>query len=366
MPTTGRILSEDGNVRNDRLLSILLLLQAHGRLSARDLAARLETSVRTIYRDIDALSAAGVPVYSERGRRGGAALLPGFSTDVTGLTPAEAEAIFVAAGRGGLAGLGLEDELALGLRKLMAALPARQRPQAQKARDRVIVEPARWLRTPEETPWLETVRAAVIDEVRLRLRYRPDGAQAARERVVDPYGLVSKGGTWYLIAAPVESGRDGEPRLYRVSRIEEATALSEPARRPVGLDVERVWQTLRRRFEEERGPGFAVRLAVVQERLEMLLRLSASQIVGPALVDDIADEQGRRVVTLPFVAEGAAEGLLLGFGTDVEVLQPAAFRARLATTARLILALYAEPPDAGPRRRPATRREGAAPPGPPD
>ena len=112
-------------MRSDRLLSILLLLQAHGRLSARDIAARLETSVRTIYRDIDALSQAGVPVFTERGRRGGTAILPGYRTDVTGLTPAEAEAIFVAAGRGALADLGLEEELRLGLRKLMAALPER-------------------------------------------------------------------------------------------------------------------------------------------------------------------------------------------------------------------------------------------------
>src|SRR2546423_3314602 len=148
-------------VRAERLLSILLLLQAHGRLPARDLAERLEVSERTIHRDVDALSGAGVPVYTERGRRGGVALLPGYRTDVSGLTGADAQALFIFAGRGTIADLGLDRELKGALRKLMAALPAPQRPGARQAQERVLVEPRGWMRRAEELPHLATIQAAV-------------------------------------------------------------------------------------------------------------------------------------------------------------------------------------------------------------
>src|SRR2546423_5095142 len=148
-------------MRSDRLLSLLLLLQGRGRLPARELAARLEVSERTIHRDVEPLSGAGVPVYAERGRRGGVALLPGYRTDVSGLTGSDAQALFIFAGRGTLADLGLERDLRGALRKLMAALPEPQRPGAVQAQERVLVEPRGWMRRAEELPHLATVQAAV-------------------------------------------------------------------------------------------------------------------------------------------------------------------------------------------------------------
>jgi predicted DNA-binding transcriptional regulator YafY len=322
-------------MKSDRLLSLLLLVQGHGRLSARQLAERLEVTERTIHRDVEALSSAGVPVYAERGRRGGIALLPGYRTDVSGLSADEAKALFVFAGRGSAAAeLGLETELRSALSKLLAALPEPQRPGARQALERVVVDPRGWLRQAEELPFLATIQEAVWAGRRLRLRYRRAGADAAAERTVDTYGLVVKAGTWYLLA-----GDRGEPRLYRVSRVEGAEVGEVPAARPPGLDLEELWQQLRRRVEE-RGPGIEVQLRVRRERSEMLLRLAGSQLTAPAPPAGKVGSDGWQELRLQFVAEGAASGLLLGFGSDVEVLAPESLRRSMAATAAEIVRLY--------------------------
>jgi predicted DNA-binding transcriptional regulator YafY len=322
-------------VKSDRLLSLLLLLQGHGRLSARRLAERLEVTERTIHRDVEALSAAGVPVYAERGRHGGIALLPGYRTDVSGLSAGEARALFVFAGRGGAAAdLGLEAELRGALRKLLAALPEPQRPGAEEAQQRVVVDPRGWLRQPEELPFLAIIQEAVWAGRRLRLAYRRAGSGIAAERTLDTYGLVAKGGIWYLLA-----GDRGEPRLYRVSRVESAELLEEAAVRPAGLNLDELWQQLRRRVEE-RGPGIEVELRVRAERSEMLLRLAGSQLTAAPDPKPRPDPDGWVGHRLRFVAEGAASGLLLGFGDDVEVLAPESLRRSMAATAAAIVSLY--------------------------
>ncbi len=324
-------------MRSDRLLSILLLLQAHARLTAGQLASRLEVSERTILRDLDALSAAGVPVYAERGRHGGIALLPGYRTDVSGLTPAEARALFVFAGRGTLSELGLERDLQAALRKVMAALPEPRRPDALHAQERVVVDPRGWHRLADETARLPIVQEALWNDRQLRIGYRASGQSVAREQVVHPWGVVAKAGVWYLIAAI-----GSEPRLYRVSRIEEAAILELPSERPARLDLDALWRRLRQRAED-RGPGVGVRLRVRPERAEMLLRFIASQVSGPAEREPAPDASGWHVLRIPFVAEGAAQGALLGFGADVEVLSPVSLRQMFAETARRVLELYAEP-----------------------
>ena len=323
-------------MRSDRLLSILLLLQARGRLTARELAEQLEVSTRTVQRDLDALSAAGVPVYAERGRHGGSALLPGYRTDVSGLTAGEAQALFAFSGRGALADLGLEREFQTALRKLLAALPEPHRPGAVQARKRVVVDPRGWMRRTDETAELRTVQEAVWSDRRLLLRYRRPGATVAKEQVVDPWGVVAKAGVWYLVA-----GLEGEARLYRVSRIEQATVLDEPALRPADLDLEAVWSELRRRIEE-RGPGVKVRARARPERVEMILRVCASQLLEEPEREAEPDRAGWSVLRLRFPAEGAARASLLAFGTDVEVLAPRSLRRALAETARQVAALYAE------------------------
>ncbi|HEX4704866.1 MAG TPA: WYL domain-containing protein [Pseudonocardiaceae bacterium] len=321
-------------MRADRLLSLLSLLQAYGRTSARRLAAELEVSERTVYRDIEALSAAGVPVYTERGRNGGCALVPGYRTDVSGLTADEARALFTFTGRGTLADLGLDGELRAALRKLLARLPEPQRPQAIRARDTVVVDPRGWLSEAERVPWLRVLQDAVYQGKRLRIDYRGSGTPTAVARTVDPYGLVAKAGVWYLIAAV-----HGEPRLYRVVRVADAAVLDEPAVRPAELDVEALWESLRRRVEERR-PGGAVSLRVQATEVDRLLRVCRSQLSLPAPVPG-PPVAGWVTLELVFVAEPAAAAVLAGFGQRVEVTAPESLRTRLGDIGAALVARYA-------------------------
>ena len=320
-------------MQSDRLLALLLLLQAHGRLSAARLAHELEVSTRTIYRDLDALSAAGVPVYAERGRLGGCALLPGFRTDVTGMTADEARALFVFAGRGLPGGLGQDADLKSALRKLLAAVPEPHRPAAMRARDRVVVDPTGWSREVEAVPQLATVQEAVWADRQLRMRYRSSDAPVARELIVEPYGLVAKAGTWYLIAA-----EDGDPRLFRVGRIEDAAVLEAATRRPPGLDVEKLWRHLRQRFDERGGDGLAVLARVRTEILARFLRLAAGPTIAPPEVRSEGPEWTE--LALRFRGEGPAVALLLSCGDDVEALEPASIRATMIGAAAAIAARY--------------------------
>jgi predicted DNA-binding transcriptional regulator YafY len=313
----------------------LLLLQARGTMSAARLAAELEVSERTIYRDMEALSAAGVPVYAERGRHGGCALLPGYSTDVSGLTEGEARALFMFTGRG--APPGAEADLRQALRKLLTALPAEQRPAAQAARDRLVVDAAAWHQPTEEVPHLATVQDAVWQTRRLRLRYRSSDSRQARSHTVDPYGLLVKTGRWYLIAAEA-----GTPRVFRLSRVDSAATLAAPATRPPGLDLEALWQRLRGEFED-RGAGLPVRLRVRASEAARLVRLSARQLTTPA-PDPLPPPNRAGLVSLEltYVALGAARAVLAGFGGDVEVVRPAALRRAMVDLARDIMARYGQ------------------------
>jgi len=320
-------------VKSDRLLAILLLLQARGRMSARELAGELEVTERTIYRDLSALSTAGVPVYAERGRNGGCTLLAGYRTDLSGLTATEARALFTFGGRGSPAGE--EADLRQALRKLLTALPASQRPAAEAARDRTVVDARGWHQGEETTPALDEIREAVWQTRRLRLTYRGSDDPGGREYTADPYGLLVKAGRWYLIA-----GVDREPRVFRVSRVDSARMLDEKADRPSGLNLERLWRELRERFEE-RGPGTTVRLRVRQREAARLTRIIGRQLTVPA-PDPLPrpDEDGWVHLDLRFVALGAARATLAGFGGDVEVLEPARLRCDLVALARELLARY--------------------------
>jgi predicted DNA-binding transcriptional regulator YafY len=255
-----------------------------------------------------------------------------------------------------LADLGLATDLRSALRKLMTTLPDAQRPEAQRARHRVVVEPRGWMRNRDETPFLATVQQAVWQERQLRLGYRSGGSSVGRERVLDPYGLVAKGGAWYLIAAEASAGGGApEPRMYRVSRIETAEVVAEPARRPADLDLERLWESMRDRVEE-RGPGVVVTLRVRAGRADLVQRMTRAQLVGPieridsGTIGAEPPAAARRnpftptddwiSFRMPFVAEGAALGVLLGFGADVEVLGPPQVRSAMAQAAAEIVGLY--------------------------
>ncbi|MFF4489202.1 helix-turn-helix transcriptional regulator [Streptomyces sp. NPDC001544] len=317
-------------MKSDRLLSILLLLQTRGRVPAPELAQRLEVSVRTIYRDVEALSASGVPVYAERGRHGGIELLAGFRTDVTGLTADESRALFILAAQGAHAALGLDAALGSALRKVMAALPAPHRPAAEVTSRRILVDATRWKSGPQQAVDLETLQDAVFADRRLRLRYRHSGERDPQTYTVDPYGLVAKAGVWYLVA-----DRRGGPRLFRADRVHSARVLDDPVRRRPGVELADVWEVLRRQVEEPPG-GLEVSVRVRREFLDMFVRMTASSLAE--VPEDTGEEEWVTArLTYPFVR---ATRQLLAFSDAVEVLAPPEARAELLAAARSVTDLY--------------------------
>ncbi|WP_327353278.1 helix-turn-helix transcriptional regulator [Streptomyces sp. NBC_01304] len=317
-------------MKSDRLLSILLLLQTRGRVPAHELAERLEVSVRTIYRDVEALSASGVPVYAERGRHGGIALLPGFRTDVTGLTSDESRALFILAAEGAHAALGLDAALGSALRKVMAALPEPHRPAAELTSRRILVDPARWLGGPQPDVDLDALQDAVFSDRRLRLSYRHSDRPEPRTYTVDPYGLVLKAGVWYLVA-----DHRGRPQLYRADRVVRATVTDAPVQRRAGVELGDVWEQLRRRVEDRTG-AIVVSARVRRDRLDMFVRMNGAYLTAPPSGDG---EWAAVELAYSDVREARS---LLSFADRVEVLSPPQVREELARAAASITALYAE------------------------
>ena len=314
-------------MRADRLLSLVLLLQHRGRMSATALAAELEVSTRTVLRDVEALSTAGIPVYAERGRRGGFALLAGFTTDLTGLTSDEALALLVA-GRGNAAGMG--SALSAAMRKVVAALPPAQRDAATQGAERILVRPEGWLRRDTVTAGegrLAAVRRAVFAGHRLRIRYAAKG-QEARWRTVDPVGLVSAQGRWYLLAT-----RDGAERSYLLDRMREVEELDEPAERASGVDLDRVWEERRTRFATSMAT-VAARVRVRPHRRSDLVRVARS-------VTEDGERDGWLYVDAEFADEGFAAHVLWSLAPDAEALAPEPLRAALAVRAAETAARYA-------------------------
>ncbi|MFQ6144063.1 helix-turn-helix transcriptional regulator [Streptomyces seoulensis] len=320
-------------MKSDRLLSVLLLLQTRGRVPARELAERLEVSVRTVYRDVEALSAAGVPVYAERGRHGGIALLAGFRTDVTGLTADESRALFVLAAQGAHAALGLDAALGSALRKVMAALPAPHRPAAEAAGRRILVDATRWKSGPHPPVDLGVLQDAVFADRRLRLRYRHGGESEPRTYTVDPYGLVAKAGVWYLVA-----DRRGRPRLFRADRVRSARSLPDPVRRRPGVELADAWEVLRRQVEE-RPEGFEVTARVRRAGLDMFLRLQGASMTGHP--ED--DGEGEWVTVRLSYGSPRAVRQLLGFCDQVEVVSPPEAREELRRALTSVARIYDGP-----------------------
>jgi predicted DNA-binding transcriptional regulator YafY len=309
-------------VRADRLLSILLLLQAHGRMSAAELAGRLEVSRRTIFRDLDALSGAGVPVVADRGPNGGAYLLGGYRTDLTGLTETELEALLAFGGQGPAADLGLGPQLDRASRKLAVAA---RRDNAGRLRERVLIDSERWFRTAPVPPHLTRVQDALWLDRRLRMKYRRSLDRVV-ERTVDPYGLVCKAGTWYMLA-----GVGGEPRVYRVSRIEDAEIADEAFERPAGFDLRSAWAAQMGRFKSSGPERVSVRVRVDPDVSGQFTR-----VIG----DHVVDRPGDLEVLLEFPAHEAAVAMLAPFGRSVEVVEPQDLRQRLAEIGRQLSKLY--------------------------
>lgn len=317
-------------MRSARLVSLLLMLQARGRVTAAELATAFEVSERTIYRDLADLGAAGVPVVGERGEGGGYRLLDGYQTNLTGLRADEAETLLLAGAAGPLAELGFGAILAATRLKLLAAVPAGLRPLATRAEARFHLDGAAWLhQTPPEYRYLRTVAAAVWRDRRLRVRYRrADGTE--RRRLLDPLGLVHKTGRWYLVAA-----RDGEPRVYRVDRLRAAAPLDAPAARPDGFDLAAFWSSWEAAYTASL-PIFAarVRLGPIGQRYR-----DALGALGPRRVsDEQTDADGWVRQTLLFDHRHAACAALLALAPEVEVLEPPELRRELVAIAEEIAA----------------------------
>ncbi|SHH01823.1 helix-turn-helix transcriptional regulator [Streptoalloteichus hindustanus] len=321
-------------MRASRLLSILLLLQTRGRMTAQELADELEISVRTVYRDMDSLSAAGVPVYADRGRTGGYQVLQGYRTRLTGLNTDEAESLFLAGAPGPASELGLGSVLAAAQLKLLAALPPELRSRAGRIRERFHLDAPRWFN--DETPArLAEVAEALWNQRPLQVRYRLWDGENEVTRRVEPLGIVLKAGTWYLVA------RSGENlRTYRVSRLLEMSVLEGHFERPEDFDLVAYWRSWTERFETGMYRDQAV-VRLSPRGMQMLFLLGsvvsklAKESAGPPEPDGWVE------VKLPIESVQHAEVDLLRLGAEVEVLAPQELRERITDTARAMTRLYA-------------------------
>ncbi|RYE10821.1 MAG: YafY family transcriptional regulator [Hyphomicrobiales bacterium] len=319
-------------MRASRLLSIMMLLQAKGRMSAESLAEELEVSVRTVYRDIDQLSAAGVPVYADIGRNGGFALLDGWRTRLTGLTAPEARALFLSGLPGPAGDLGLGDEVAAAELKLLAALPADWQSEATRMSSRFHLDPKGWFSTGPRPEFLKAVAEAVWSERRIQIRY--DSWTQISERTVEPLGLVLKGGIWYLVAQ-----RETGLRTYRLSQVLALTPLDEPFARPADFDLPKHWRESTQSFEREIYIGTArVRATKIGvSRLKDISQRCKDEIEAQNL-DFGAD--GWTLLEVPIEEEVWATREMTRAGPEVEVLAPLTLRERMADIARRYAALY--------------------------
>ncbi|MFD2469274.1 helix-turn-helix transcriptional regulator [Amycolatopsis silviterrae] len=320
-------------MRASRLVSILLLLQARQPRTADDLAARLEVSPRTIYRDIEALSAAGIPVYGEPGHDGGYRLVDGYRTQLTGLTRQEAEALFLTGLPVAAAGLGLGPVVANTERKLLAALPADLRAHADLLRARFHLDASSWYHGAEATPQLPTVSDAVWQQRRVRIRYQRWAAPHEVTRTVEPYGVVLKAGQWYLVA------RTGEFRTYRVARIVSAEMLEESFDRAGDFELSGYWQSYLEDFDARRHQGEAV-LRVSPEGLRLLPQLAEPAFARAAQESGVVEADGWTRVVVPVEEDGQAVHDLLRLGPLVEVVAPQQLRDRVAGVLEEMLGRY--------------------------
>ncbi|MBD8058283.1 YafY family transcriptional regulator [Cellulomonas sp. JH27-2] len=312
-------------MRADRLVATLLLMQSRGRVTAAEVASELEVSLATARRDLEALSAAGIPVYPQPGRGGGWSLVGGARTDLTGLTSSEARALFLLVG----APASRSPEATSALRKLVRALPATFRAEAEAAGSAVVVDPAGWgAPARPRSPWLDELQSAVIRRRQVTIVYA--GRAGPSERTVDPWALVDKGEHWYLVAG-TSHGR----RTFRLDRISAVTLEVTPASRPDDLDVERIWESVVDEMKQHRSRVTAV--IMTSARLVPVLRGQFGRHVSV-----LADEDGgrARVAVSSHTARSVAEHLA-GFGAAVEVLEPDDVRAELANLGAELVSLYA-------------------------
>lgn len=314
-------------------MSILLLLQTRGRLTAAQLAEELEVSVRTVYRDVEALGAAGVPLYGDAGHAGGYRLLDGYRTRLTGLTADEAEALFLAGVPGPAAQLGLGPVLAAAQLKVRAALPRELRAHADRISGRFHLDAPGWYTDAgaDGTPFLPAVADAVWNNRILNIVYRRWREPTDVERRLEPYGLVLKAGRWYVVAGP-------GPRTFRVDQILELATSDEEFTRPADFDLAAHWTAYQHGFHER----------LYKDGAQAVVRLAPGVTLSRAVrLDGPAGADGWTQATVPIESVERAHAEFLGLGSDIEVLQPPELRERIARTVTELAAVYGNSPVRG-------------------
>jgi predicted DNA-binding transcriptional regulator YafY len=320
-------------VKSSRLLSILLLLQTGGRMTAAQLAAELEVSLRTVYRDIESLHAAGVPLYADAGHGGGYRLLDGYRTRLTGLNSPEAEALFLSGVPGPAAALGLGSELAAARRKLRAALPRELRDQADRMSSRFHLDAPGWYAPDDEVPYLAQVAEAVWQSRTIEVLYRRWKEPTEVARRLAPYGLVLKAGRWYVVAGA--DGGEAGPRTYRVDQILRLADGGAEFTLPEGFDLAEYWQRYQADFHAGLHQGEAV-VRLAPGGAERLTEAAARALEATG----VPEPDGWTRAVLPIESLDHAQGVFLALGSDIEVLAPEELRARLAATVRELARRY--------------------------
>ncbi|MFD3508657.1 helix-turn-helix transcriptional regulator [Nocardia sp. NPDC058666] len=322
-------------MRAARLVTLLLLLQARERMTAQELADTLEVSVRTIYRDVESLGIAGVPVYGEPGHEGGYRLLDGYRTRLTGLTATEAEALFLTGLPKAAAQLGLAAQATTAQLKIEAALPADVRDRARRSADRFHLDSSTWYSDADHTPHLSPIADATWNQQCVRIHYLRWAVPREITRIVEPHGLVLKAGVWYLVAR-----NQGRLRTYRISRILEVKVLAESFDRSEGFDLAAHWNDYLIRFDQRRHRDTAT-LRLSRRGIERLPGLLEPAMVAAAQRTAVGpDAAGWTEVELPIESVETAVPELLKFGADVEVVAPEELRTEITRTLRAMYRIY--------------------------
>ncbi|MGE5375259.1 MAG: helix-turn-helix transcriptional regulator [Bacteroidota bacterium] len=320
-------------MRADRLLSLLMLLQTRGQMSAKELADALEVSERTIYRDITALSTSGVPVYASRGPGGGVRLVEQYRTTLTGLTPDETRALFTMSIPAPLEQLGMGEKFKGALLKLSASLPEPRREDESRTRQRILLDSSWWFQSEQEVPCLQIIQQALFQDRRLHIKVRWEFFNTEFEQEAEPYGLVAKANIWYLVY-----GRGGSPHVTRVSQIVEAEMLADGFARPSNFQLEAFWKKWCREYESQ--PPFCAQVRVAPEVLPILAGYVGDRARSQLAAQHMPDADGWVTLELPFDSFIAARSHLLGLGRAVEVLEPETLRRSLVDFAEQIVKFY--------------------------
>ncbi len=320
-------------MRADRLISLLMLLQTKGQMTAQDLADRLEVSTRTIYRDLDALSISGVPVYAERGPQGGCFLMDSYRTNLTGLNENEVRALFMFTVPGLMEDLGADKASEAAMLKLTASLPAPFQQDAEKVRQRIHLDTAVFFQQSEPTPYLHLVQDAIWQERRVRMIYRRSDGNWVK-RLVEPLGLVAKANVWYMIAKSFNV-----PFTFRISRIQEAELTESQFTRPANFDLQQFWSRWLENFEKKHA-RYDVTITLAPTQTTLMVDVFGEGMYHLITEESQALPNGRLQLTIPFSSQEDACRRLLGLGTAVTVIHPVELRTHLAETARSVVEIY--------------------------